>query len=286
MEHKDADCTCEGKVCSRCKECKCIRVFPTYKNDNGELRFRTICRPCVNQTSYAWAKANPDKVKAMRERYEENRSPEKTEKNMLRRRENSKKWLKEHPERVKKYKAKWRSENKEKNREYNRQWRKRNPHYDKNNRRMYRYIHSLDPVKLEQFRMERRIYARNYYARYRDIKGLSNKSGRTSNRWKGWKTRYPDRYRSSKIKSNYLRRAKLKISEFSYTYPEWQALVNQYDHTCLCCGRREPDIKLTVDHVIPISLGGSNSIDNIQPLCQSCNSKKRAKHIDFRPKKA
>jgi len=69
----------------------------------------------------------------------------------------------------------------------------------------------------------------------------------------------------------------------SYTIQEWQQLKQQYEYYCLCCHRREPDITLTVDHVIPVSLGGANTIDNIQPLCFSCNSSKGNHHTtDYR----
>jgi 5-methylcytosine-specific restriction endonuclease McrA len=71
----------------------------------------------------------------------------------------------------------------------------------------------------------------------------------------------------------------------SFTSEEWTQLKALYDYTCLRCGQREPDIQLSVDHVIPISKGGSNDISNIQPLCRSCNSAKWAKHIDYRSEK-
>jgi 5-methylcytosine-specific restriction endonuclease McrA len=38
----------------------------------------------------------------------------------------------------------------------------------------------------------------------------------------------------------------------------------------LCCGEAKP---LTVDHVVPVSKGGSNDISNIQPLCLECNDR-------------
>jgi 5-methylcytosine-specific restriction endonuclease McrA len=65
----------------------------------------------------------------------------------------------------------------------------------------------------------------------------------------------------------------------SFTPAEWNALCKHYKHRCLCCGKRR---KLTADHIIPVSKGGSSNIDNIQPLCGPCNSSKGAKTIDYR----
>jgi 5-methylcytosine-specific restriction endonuclease McrA len=79
------------------------------------------------------------------------------------------------------------------------------------------------------------------------------------------------------------RRRALKLAaEGSHTEEEWQELKAFYNYKCLCCGKREPEIKLTRDHVIPLTQGGSDSIDNIQPLCARCNSKKTNKYIDYR----
>lgn len=43
---------------------------------------------------------------------------------------------------------------------------------------------------------------------------------------------------------------------------------------CLTCGSQE---SLTLDHVHPFSLGGTDTLDNLQTLCRPCNSRKGAR---------
>ena len=95
--------------------------------------------------------------------------------------------------------------------------------------------------------------------------------------WKDGRSSNPV-YRSwLKNKRNRLK----KVSEGSHTFNEWECVKKSFDYMCLCCKRQEPEIKLTEDHIIPVSKGGSDDIENIQPLCQSCNSRKNDKYIDY-----
>ncbi len=46
------------------------------------------------------------------------------------------------------------------------------------------------------------------------------------------------------------------------------------EELCLGCGKFFRETSLTVDHIQPRNLGGSDLISNLQLLCQSCNSTK------------
>ena len=92
-----------------------------------------------------------------------------------------------------------------------------------------------------------------------------------------WRKTHTEVYR--KHKHDY--RAKKALNGGAYTVDEWNAIKQQYKYTCPCCGKKEPEIKLTIDHIIPIFHGGTNNKENLQPLCKSCNSSKQTKIISY-----
>ena len=67
----------------------------------------------------------------------------------------------------------------------------------------------------------------------------------------------------------------------THSFKEWENLKVQYGFQCPCCGVKEPEIKLTEDHIKPVSVGGLNTIENIQPLCGRCNRIKNNKIIKY-----
>lgn len=57
------------------------------------------------------------------------------------------------------------------------------------------------------------------------------------------------------------------------------AVYTRDGHACLRCGSHR---NLTIDHVVPLSRGGTNQIDNLQTLCGGCNGMKKSKTADYR----
>lgn len=70
------------------------------------------------------------------------------------------------------------------------------------------------------------------------------------------------------------RYAREKGATGSHSLKEWTELKDSYGNVCAMCKLNK---KLTKDHIIPLSKGGTDFIENIQPLCHNCNSKKHNK---------
>jgi hypothetical protein len=64
----------------------------------------------------------------------------------------------------------------------------------------------------------------------------------------------------------------------THTKDEWEEM-RLFFGECVKCGNKEDLVK---DHIIPIYQGGSDGLDNLQPLCRKCNASKGADSTDYR----
>lgn len=74
------------------------------------------------------------------------------------------------------------------------------------------------------------------------------------------------------------RRALKAGSGGSHTRIEWQQRKELYGYKCVYCHKKTK--RLTKDHIVPISRGGTDNIYNIVPTCGKCNRRKWAKNLN------
>lgn len=94
--------------------------------------------------------------------------------------------------------------------------------------------------------------------------------------------RQSDKGQQSRKQDEAIRRTRETQAGGGYSISQWFNLCEFYDFHCLSCRQRLPFKRLTVDHIKPVSKGGSSFIWNLQPLCETCNKSKGNKEIDYR----
>ncbi|AEK07836.1 HNH endonuclease [Mycobacterium phage Yoshi] len=57
-------------------------------------------------------------------------------------------------------------------------------------------------------------------------------------------------------------------------------ILRRDNNTCRYCGGKSPDVTLTIDHVVPVSLGGSDDPSNLVAACKDCNAGKTSSNPD------
>lgn len=92
-----------------------------------------------------------------------------------------------------------------------------------------------------------------------------------------WYYKDLDHSRAVHLEKEHRRRAQKLGAEGSHTKEELALLLEKQGHRCAYCRANLRKVKKHADHIFPLSLGGSNSIDNIQWLCATCNLSKSAK---------
>lgn len=151
---------------------------------------------------------------------------------------------------------KWRAENREKHRDY---------------QRNYRIEH------LEECYVRNRKWAIDNPERINEINRISrrNHPARYADNTKRYRQSHPEK----QLQFNQTNRARRRGAPGSLSDVEWIFIVTCFSGHCGKCGSTE---RLSIDHIIPVSKGGHHSMDNVQPLCVSCNSGKYIRTIDYR----
>lgn len=139
--------------------------------------------------------------------------------------------------------------------------------------RKARYDHERYTANKDAFRAYHRQHARKTRARKREY----DRAYREANREQRLA-------RKREYGREYYQRPDVKIRARLYAHKrrDWaggrtiavrdvERLMRRYDHLCGYCGSSPAD---ALDHVVPLSRGGSHSIGNLVPSCRSCNSTK------------
>ena len=64
----------------------------------------------------------------------------------------------------------------------------------------------------------------------------------------------------------------IQETDHPLTAPQWLEILKASRFRCFYCKKK---VRLTIDHVTPLSRGGQHVAENIVPACRNCNARKR-----------
>lgn len=229
---------------SQCKSCQSARARKRYEQDPEKAR----------AASRRYRRQNPDKVREGAQRYRD-ANAEKV-------REATRRWREQNADKVREYSRQYYRRNADQRREYRREWRRRNPEAARRQKRKWR--ESNLEVALEKER-----------ERLRRWRSLNRERDRAAQRRReaAFRLANPERAREKSRQSKQRWRARrYDGSGYRVTAKDIRRLASA---CCVACGLPADSL----DHVIPLSRGGSHGVGNLAPMCRTCNSSKGAKTI-------
>lgn len=193
----------------------------------------------------------------------------------------------------------WRTNNRVKTRKYSSTYRTK--HHEKilASNRLYHATHAeKERVYGQAYRLnhpeQERARERNYHLRHPEKAKQRKQKYREKVSTKAQELKYKIAYRAThqkeilayasayarahpaiRIANEQRRRArKLNAPLNDLTNAQWVEIQEAQEHCCSYCGKRCKG-KLTQDHIIPLSKGGSHTLHNVIGACRSCNSRKQ-----------
>ena len=182
-------------------------------------------------------------------------------------------WRARNPEVARERQKAWRENNKEKIREKAREYRRRQ--YAANRERILAtnkawYLRNREGRR--EYERLRRV-AKGNELRAKDRARSRARYAADPEAWqrylKEWRRRNPEKAHGY-VRASHSKRRSASQGE-TFTTAEWLALLEHHGRRCAYCGS---NVKIEIDHRIPLIRGGPNTIDNILPACRHCNRRK------------
>jgi 5-methylcytosine-specific restriction endonuclease McrA len=252
------------------------RYFTGEPCKNGHIAERSVsqgtCVACVLEKGRRWVALNPERARKRDRKWKADNRELRLARQRKRHTEpgpyrdavlaRRKALRKENWERVREQERAYRAADPEKFRERGRRdYYKNRESYIANSKRW----REENPEKCKEY-LERVGYQKNR-------EWIANNKERYDEWYKEWRRNNKDRIYAHISK----RRALKKESSGQYTAEESNAILAAQGHKCANCNADLRKVKRHIDHIIPLSKGGTNDKKNIQWLCQTCNLKKNDK---------
>ena len=279
FEHLVEGCQCVGKPCSQCKEVKCHEAF--YLDARGKYGRYAHCKACHSLYHQNKREHRLAGMKAYRESHQEDLK-QKNRDHYINNKEHYQDYQRaysaSHREQIELYRN--RSDIKERARVTRKEYDSRPGIQEKRRdrvRNLYRnhgnaYHYSRRP----DVRVRKNTWTRNYRSRPEAQKHIQAYM-------RVYRSRPEARERHHIHDAN--RRARKNAASGTHTLQQIQELLKRQDYRCYyaACGRakfekRSGRYVYHIDHVIPLSRGGSNDISNLVLACPVCNLKKHNKY--------
>lgn len=226
-----------SKVCTKCG--KSLPLSDFHKHQSGKYGRRSTCRAC----RAAHNAANPEYMAEYGRKYRAEHREAKAARD--------KAYAQKHREKIAEYQKAYREAHREEAAEYHRRYREK--HRES--------LLEADRKRYWDNREERSRYARERYLADREA---------VIARVERWRELHPEKW----LEYQRLRRARVRgATVVKFSSSDLALRMSYFGNKCwMCSGPFEH-----IDHVKPISKGGSHMLSNLRPACRSCNSSKSAK---------
>ena len=227
----------------RCTKCGEVKTVGMFSKEKRSVDgVRSQCKACISADMAIYTKANKNKKRLYDQEYRQKNA-----------------------EKLQKDKKVWREENKEK-------------------LSIYRQIHKqhrADTFKEYCAKNAKLLKEKRAEKYYQDPEKF-RKRATDYRRSHPEKLKEYNRNNKHKLHAHYHKRRARKIAAGGhYSGDDILNLLKRQKNKCLVC-KTDISKKYHIDHVMPLALGGTNFITDIQLLCPFCNLSKGAKHpIEF-----